>query len=108
MRSHFYRPQLGALLLAVTAFVHVSAKQPYPQDVTDFLQSRNHCEDLRGNMVDTVPGNTSDIQNAIKDTTDQCKGTDKALDALKQKYAGDPAVMQALNGYDNRIERDPL
>jgi hypothetical protein len=108
MHRHFYRPLSGALLLAVAAFTHVSAQPPYPQDVTDFLQSRNHCEDLRGNMADTVPGHTSDIQDVIKDTKDQCKGTDKTLDALKQKYASDPAVMQALNGYDNRIERDPL
>jgi hypothetical protein len=107
MRSPSCRPLLGSLLLAGMAFSNVSAQQPFPQDVTDFLHSRDDCEDLRGNLADTVQGHASDVQEAIKDTKDQCKGTDKTLDALKRKYASDPGVMQKLNGYDNRIERDP-
>jgi hypothetical protein len=96
----------GAVMLAALVCHDVFAQATYPKDVTDFLQSRGDCEDLRGNMSFTVPGRESDLRDALKDIKDQCRGTDRALDALKRKYADDPAVMQKLNGYDSRIERD--
>jgi hypothetical protein len=106
MSCYSRRLLLGAALFAGAACTAVSAQQAYPKDVADFVQIRGDCDDLRQNMRDALPGNDAEIRNAIEDAKDQCKGTDKALDALKKKYATDPVVMQKLNGYESQTERD--
>jgi hypothetical protein len=107
MRRYFRCSLLGAVLFASTALVGVSAQQSYPGDVMDFLQTRDDCEALRNNVPEAVPGSKVDIRDTLKDIKDQCRGTDKALAALKHKYADDPSVMQKLNDYDTETERDP-
>jgi hypothetical protein len=108
-KMSFYSPRLllGAALLAGMMCTTVLAQQAYPKDIADFVQVRDDCDDLRQNMSDTLPGNDAAIRNAIADTKDQCRGTDKTLDALKKEYAADPDVMQKLNSYAVQTERDP-
>lgn len=97
----------GAALLAGMMCTDVSAQQIYPKDVTDFVQSRDDCEELRSNLPDAEPGNDAKIRDVIQDIREQCRGTDQALDRLKKKYAGDPAVLQKLDSYESQTERDP-
>lgn len=97
----------GAALLASMMCADISAQQTYPKDVTDFIQSRDDCEELRSSLPDAVPGHDADLRGVIQDIREQCRGTDRALDQLKKKYASDPAILQKLGSYDSQTERDP-
>lgn len=71
-----------------------------PADVTAFKEKRDACEHWMGEE-----GTDEDRQQEIADgIAENCTGTDAALTALKEKYAGNDAVQRALADYESEIE----
>jgi hypothetical protein len=71
-----------------------------PVDVVAFRLKRDECDQLRGEEP-TGPARAAALRYGMERT---CTGTDAALRALRQRHAGDPAVIAALAGYDDAIE----
>lgn len=76
----------------------------YPRDVQSFVQDRDLCDHLRGEIPDQQPGNEEGVNEAVAAANKACKGTDARLDALNAKYANDPQVLQKLKTYEEHIE----
>jgi hypothetical protein len=75
-----------------------------PKDVAVFVQERDTCDTLRGDLSDLHAPNDPDVQRTIAQTNEACRGTDRALTALKAKYSSNAEIMQKLNKYEVRIE----
>lgn len=91
----------GALTLASCATT------PGPADcrpaLNDFLERREICDHLRGEIPD--PDDPNGLQAAIAAINQQCQGTDEALRRMKARCASDPDAMAQLNALAPRIER---
>ena len=78
----------------------------FPSDVRAFLDDRGLCDHFRG---EPWPEGDAAEDRARRDeivagARFACAGTDRRLDALKNRYANDPAVMRVLSGYETGIE----
>jgi len=94
------------VLLAVLACEYVCmdavAGTALPPDVAAFVERRDLCDHFRGE-------DPYDEERAafLKENIERyCTGTDAELARLKDKYSGDKAVMDILNGYEDDIEPD--
>lgn len=76
-----------------------------PEDVRAFIKQREGCEYFRGEIPD--PSEKQRMQAVIRKINALCKGTDKALEELKRKYASNTTVMPQLNQYESKIEAHP-
>ena len=78
----------------------------YPADVRVFLDDRALCDHFRGEPW--PEGDAAEDRERRHEIVDgvraACTGTDRRLDALKNRYANDPAVMRVLSGYETGIE----
>ena len=93
--------------LLVSGVVHGSdggRSATYPAEVQQFVQDRDLCDHLRGEIPDQQPGNEEGMNEAVAAANKACKGTDARLDALKAKYANNPQVLQKLSTYEEHIE----
>ena len=73
---------------------------PFPREVTEFMVSRDGCDHFRGEDP-----YDAERRAFIQENIDElCRGTDARLAMLRRRYAGDPSVIAALKGYDDRIE----
>jgi hypothetical protein len=88
----------GVLALAQTA----CAQAAPPADLTAFIEQRDVCDHLRGELPD--PEEQEQLDDAVRNINQQCKGTDAVLAALKKKYADAPATLNVLNRYEIDIE----
>lgn len=73
---------------------------PFPQEVTSFMVDRDSCDHFRGEE----PYDAERRVFLMESIAELCTGTDAKLAMLRRRYAGDPAVIAALHGYDDHIE----
>ena len=91
---------LGLSLLMVLA--PVRADESIPRDVQNFIDRREGCDHMRGEIPD--PGDKPRMREMNREIQKLCKGTDKDLARLKKKYAKSPAMMQRLDEFEPTIE----
>jgi hypothetical protein len=77
-----------------------------PTDVSSYIQSRDNCDSLRGNIPEPDPAARGNLDRAISDINKYCKGTDQKLKQLKEKYSGNESVKKFLSTYEENIEAD--
>ena len=71
-----------------------------PPEVLAFKRKRDDCDHFRGEE-----GYDAERRAFLtKALARSCTGTDQALAALRQQHAANPAVIAALQGYEDRIE----
>jgi hypothetical protein len=91
------------LLMLVTCFaLHASATEKLPADVKAFIDEREGCDHMRGEIPD--PSDKGRMKEVNDEINKLCKGTDLRLAGLKRKYAANKAVMWHLNQYEAQIE----
>jgi len=88
-----------ALLASISP---VLAEALVPPDVQKFVDRREGCDHMRGEIPD--PGEKRRMKEVNREIAKLCKGTDKQLAQLKKKYASNAAVMQRLNEFEDGIE----
>lgn len=88
-----------ALLVLMSS---VLAEAPLPPDVQKFIERREGCDHMRGEIPD--PGEKRRMKEVNREIEKLCKGTDKQLAQLKKKYVSNAAVMQRLNEFEDGIE----
>lgn len=72
----------------------------FPQEVTSFMVDRDSCDHFRGEEAYDSDRRAYLAENIAE----LCTGTDARLAILRRRYAGEPAVVAALRGYEDRIE----
>lgn len=82
--------------------IPVIAQEALPKDVEKFIAKREGCDHFRGELPE--PGQTRRMKDVNLEIRRLCRGTDKALARLKDKYANDQAVMQRLDEFEPQIE----
>lgn len=71
-----------------------------PRDVAQFKERRDLCDHFRGEEP-----YDQERRKFLEENLDKyCRGTDKALRALKIKYNKNKAAMKVLKQYDEKIE----
>lgn len=88
-----------ALLMSVFS---ASADNFLPRDVQRFIDRREGCDHMRGEIPD--PSEKQRMKEVNREIEKLCKGTDKQLLQLKKKYALNASVMQRLNEFEEGIE----
>ena len=76
----------------------------FPPDVRAFIEDRALCDHFRGEPWPEDDGADSRERRLeiVAGVRSACTGTDDRLQALKSRYRDDPAVMQAISGYDGK------
>lgn len=82
-----------------------AADNRLPSDVARFVEQREGCDHFRGEFPD--PPDEKRMREIEREVRKLCTGTDKKLDRLKRKYAGNQAVLKRLNEFEERIEAPP-
>jgi hypothetical protein len=83
-----------------------AAKSAYPKDIQSFVESRDVCDQFRGEPVEGDSAEQKDRRMfVIQEMKRYCHGTDDRLNALKKKYSKNRQVMKKLDGYENKVER---
>ncbi|MFK4794428.1 hypothetical protein [Sphingobium sp. ZW T5_29] len=72
----------------------------FPDEVTSFMVVRDSCDHFRGEE----PYDGERRVFLAESVARLCTGTDAQLAMLRRRYAGDPSVVYALRGYEDRIE----
>ncbi|HEX7877738.1 MAG TPA: hypothetical protein VF489_14275 [Sphingobium sp.] len=72
----------------------------FPDEVTGFMVDRDGCDHFRGEE----PYDSDRRAYLAESIAELCTGTDARLAMLRRRYAGNPAVITALHGYEDRIE----
>lgn len=75
----------------------------FPQEVTSFMVDRDSCDHFRGEE----PTDGERRAFLAESISELCTGTDAKLALLRKRYADDPSVIAALQGYDSHIEAQP-
>ncbi|MFZ2998118.1 hypothetical protein [Sphingobium sp.] len=73
---------------------------PFPREVTQFMVSRDGCDHFRGEEAYDAERRAY-IDESVAEL---CQGSDAKLAMLRRRYSGDPSVIAALRGYEDRIE----
>lgn len=81
------------------------ANESLPRDVQRFVDKREGCDHMRGELPD--PSEKQRMREVNREIQKLCKGTDKELARLKRKYVANPSVMQRLNEFEAGIEEIP-
>lgn len=89
-------------LLGLCFFSLPLSSEPLPKKVSDFIQHRENCDHLRGEIPDTE--DQEQMQKVIKSINQACKGTDFQLKALKSNYKSNPTIIKILNDFEENIE----
>jgi hypothetical protein len=93
---------LALLMSALPAL----AGAPLPRDVQKFVDRREGCDHMRGELPD--PAEKRRMKEVNREIENLCRGTDIQLAQLKKKYASNAAVMQRLNEFEDGIEAESL
>lgn len=91
----------AALCIACTA-TNPTQDKPDPNELRAFLERRELCDHLRGEIPD--PGDPDATRDAVAAINQYCTGTDAQLSRLKRLFAADTAVMKQLNTLEPCIE----
>lgn len=75
---------------------------PFPDEVTRYMVDRDSCDHFRGEE----PYDAERRAYLQENIAELCIGTDARLAMLRHRYAGNPAVVRALSGYEDRIEAE--
>lgn len=89
---------LAALLMALAQAAYGQGQ--LPSDISEFVQQRDLCNHLRGEISDQG----DEQAQVIDDINQQCRSTDAELQRLKLKYADSTTVEHLLNQYEPDIE----
>ena len=90
------------MLCLLLAQFHVLAAVALPKDVAKFVERREGCDHFRGEIPEASdPDRMNEINRELRKL---CKGTDKQLLRLKQKYAADVTVTARLAEFEPNIE----
>jgi cytochrome c556 len=73
---------------------------PLPAEVRAFVEKRDGCDHFRGED----PYDAERAKQIDAELTRLCTGTDAELARLRRVHARNKAVMQALAGYEDRVE----
>lgn len=90
----------GLLVLLATSLV--AAQELPPSDIQKFVERREGCDHMRGELPD--PGEKRRMREVNREIRKLCTGTDKELMRLKKKYATNSAIMQRLDEFEPDIE----
>ena len=78
-----------------------------PTDVKSFVEQRDGCDHFRGEPW--PEGNNPEDKERrdfiSKNLKNLCTGTDNSLKKLRNKYRNNPAIVELLRKYEDRIER---
>jgi len=89
-------------LSSLVPFHPVLANEQLPNDVQHFIEQREGCDHMRGELPD--PADKHRTRQLQRETQKLCKGTDQKLAQLKKKYAKNSSVMQRLDAFEPAIE----
>ena len=78
------------------------ASDKTPQDVSSFIERREICDHLRGEIPD--PDQAEAMRETLYQIRVYCTGTDAALTELKKRFRGNPGILDKLNRYEESIE----
>jgi hypothetical protein len=98
-------PRTIILALLSSFSLHVSGAERLPADVRAFIDDREGCDHMRGEIPE--PGDKQRMKELGREIDKLCKGTDRRLANLKRKYASDRDVTRRLNGFESSIEAHP-
>jgi hypothetical protein len=91
------------LCLSVWVPLHpVLANEQLPNDVQHFIEQREGCDHMRGELPNPVDKHRA--RQLQRETQKLCKGTDQKLAQLRKKYAKNSSVMQHLDAFEPAIE----
>jgi len=96
MTTHY--SVLTVLLFALTQAAYGQVQ--FPSDISEFVQQRDLCDHLRGE----IPDQGDEQSQVIDNINQQCRGTDAELQRLKLKYADSTTFGHMLNQYETDIE----
>ena len=97
------------MLLCVSLLMRAvssSADESFPRDVQRFIDRREGCDHMRGEVPG--PGEKQRVQEVDREIQKLCHGTDRELVRLKKQYAKNPSVMGRLDGFESAIEVGPV
>jgi hypothetical protein len=94
------KPLVCLFLLISSLSAH--ADSTLPQDVQKFVDRREGCDHMRGEIPD--PAEKQRMKEVNREIAKLCKGTDRQLAQLKKKYASNAAVMRRLDEFEEGIE----
>ncbi|MGF6151530.1 hypothetical protein [Pseudomonas fluorescens] len=77
-----------------------------PTDVSSYIESRDSCDSLRGDIPTPDPAAPDNLNRVISDINKYCKGTDQRLKQLKEKYSHSESIMKLFSTYEENIEAD--
>ncbi|NIA53885.1 hypothetical protein HAV22_09525 [Massilia sp. TW-1] len=83
-------------------FHPVLANERLPGDVRNFIDQREGCDHMRGELPDPVDKHRA--RRLQRETQTLCNGTDQKLAQLKKKYAKNSSVMQRLDAFEPAIK----
>lgn len=89
-------------LALLTSTLPVLAAGPLPSDVKKFVDRREGCDHMRGELP--YPSEKQRMKEVNREIERLCKGTDDQLAQLKRKYASNGPVMQRLKEFEVVIE----
>jgi hypothetical protein len=89
-------------LALLTPTLAALADSSLPRDVQKFIDRREGCDHMRGEIPD--PADKQRMKEVNREIEKLCKGTDKQLSQLKKKYASKVSVMRRLNEFEDGIE----
>ncbi len=76
-----------------------------PQEVASFVVERDTCEHFRGEPIEGTSPEQFERRTFVQESLEvYCAGTDHRLAALKKRFAGNAAVMMALENYEEAID----
>lgn len=93
------------ILLGLCLLMSVSslpASEPLPGDVQRFIDRREGCDHMRGEMP--TPGGKRWMRQMRQEIKKLCEGTDEELARLKKKYAMKKSVLRRLDEFEPGIE----
>ena len=88
--------------LAPLVLLCACAAAPATPDLATFLQRREICDHLRGEVPD--PPDEARMREVVQQQATYCTGTDAQLALLKRHYRDDPAVTRQLAAFEPQIE----
>jgi hypothetical protein len=90
------------VMCALMLSLQSNAAEALPSDVRNFIDDREGCDHMRGEMPD--PGDKQRAKELKREMDELCRGTDRKLTQLKKKYAANVLVLKRLDEFDPKIE----
>ena len=87
-------------LLVALAGPALAERRALPAEVWSFMRQRDRCDHARGED----PADAARARQLTAALRRDCTGTDAALRDLRRRHRANPAVQEALRGYDDAVE----